>query len=87
MLTATKKATKGGQLSQIAKASMSFTHNFHHPTIYFVNGIKHTTDYNIDLYSPQVRAFLAKRWTTKREIPPKITVMRDMGPSYRQIYH
>ena len=87
MLISAKKATKVGQLSYFTKASMSFTHNFHHPTTYFVNGVKHTTDYNTDVYSPQVRAFLKKRWTAKREIPPKISVMRDMGPSYQQVYH
>ena len=87
MLIAANKATRSSQLSQLQKASLSYTHNFHHPTTFFVNGLAHTTDYNIDLYSPQVRAFLAKRWTAKREIPPKINVMRDMGPSFRQIYH
>ena len=66
---------------------MSYYHNFHHPTIYYVNGRKHQTDYNTDQYSQHVRAFLSKRWTCKREIPPKIAIMEDMGPAYRQVYH
>ena len=52
----------------------------------FVNGIKKESDFNTDLYSPHIRAFLTKRWTTKREIPPKIAVMADMGREYSQVY-
>jgi len=73
-------------LTFIQKAGLSYYHNFHHPPIMFVNGIKKEQDYNVDLYSPHIRAFLTKRWTSKREIPPKVAVMSDMGPGYRQIY-
>ena len=79
MFKATKKINGSGllqtgprstQLTHLQRAVFSYYHNFHHPTEFFVNGRKHTTDYNTDLYQPHVRAFLTKRWTTKREIPP-----------------
>jgi hypothetical protein len=65
----------------------SYYHNFHHPTEFFINGKKHTNDYNTDLYNPYIRAFLAKRWMAKREIPPKISIMADMGPDFKQTYY
>ena len=74
------------QLTQVQKANFSYYHNFHHPILFFVNGRKHTTDYNIDLYSSWIRSFLSKRWTAKREIPAKISIMKDMGASYKQAY-
>ena len=92
MLTAAKQITsaaapKGASpLTLIQKAGLSYAHNFHHPHIYFGNGVKKTFDYNIDYYAPHIRAFLTKRWTARREIPPKISVLKDMGPSYRQVY-
>ena len=73
-------------MTSLQKAVFSFTHNFHQPTIYYVNGIQRQTDYNTDVYAPHIRAFLTKRWTTKREIPPKVSIMHDMGPSYRHVY-
>ena len=89
MLTAANKATPSSQrqLTHLQRACFSYNHNFHHPTHFYVNGIRHTTDYNTDLYAPHIRAFLTKRWTARREIPPKISIMRDMGPSFRQIYY
>lgn len=101
MLSATKKINLTGgpsalnrtssssdmkQLTHMQKAYFSYYHNFHHPTLFFVNGKKHTTDYNIDLYSSWIRSFLSKRWTAKREIPAKISIMKDMGASYKQAY-
>ena len=65
---------------------LSYYHNFHHPTIFYVNGKKHQTDYNTDMYTPHVRAFLTKRWSAKRELPAKISIMNDMGPDYKQVY-
>ena len=82
-----KAATQVKQMTSLQKAVLSYYHNFHHPTIMYVNGRKHTTDYNTDLYKPYIRSFLTKRWTTKREIPPKISIMKDMGPDYKQIYY
>ena len=87
MLSAATKRAKTGtqakQMTSLQKAVLSYYHNFHNPTIMYVNGRKHTTDYNTDLYKPHIRSFLTKRWTTKREIPPKISIMRDMGPDYK----
>ena len=82
LLSATKRTTLNRPLTSLQRASLSFTHNFHHPTIYYVNGKSQHSDYNTDVYTPHLRAFLTKRWTTKREIPPKISILRDMGPSY-----
>jgi hypothetical protein len=32
----------------------SFTHNFHHPPVFYVNGIKHINDYDLSQYKPQI---------------------------------
>jgi hypothetical protein len=71
----------------LLKRNFSFTHNFHSPPWYYVNGIKHTEDYDLEEYEPAVRAFLTKRWTTKREIPPKISILDDMGQHYGHVYY
>ena len=86
MMMANAQRASSPVLTFVQRASLSYFHNFHHPTIYYVNGMKRQNDYNTDLYSPVIRAFLTKRWTSKREIPPKIEVMADMGPEYRQVY-
>lgn len=44
-------------------------------------------DYNIGEYSKQVLSFVTKRWTTKREVPPKVAIMDDMGPEYGPVYY
>jgi len=85
MLLATKTKSRG-RIVEVQTAGFSFFHNFHHPPVLYCNGKKHHFDYNVDLYKPVIRAFLTKRWTAKREIPPKIAIMSDMGPGYRQIY-
>jgi hypothetical protein len=55
-------------LVHASRASMSFTHNFHQPPVFYINGIKYINDYDLDEYRPQVQAFLTRRRTTKREI-------------------
>ena len=92
MLSAAKQAnahlasSSQRQIAPVQRAVFSFYHNFHHPTHFYCNGKKYDTDFNTDLYKPHIRAFLTKRWTTKREIPPKIAVMEDMGEDYAQVY-
>lgn len=87
MLTAARSQSAAQrELTHLQRAGLSFTHNFHHPTHYYVKGMKHVNDYNTDAYEPHIKAFLTKRWMTKREIPPKISVMADMGDAYRQVY-
>jgi len=29
---------------------------------------------------------LSKRWTSKREVPPKIAIMDDLGQTYESVY-
>jgi hypothetical protein len=41
-------------LVQNSRASMSFTHNFHQPPVFYINGIKYINDYDLDEYRPQV---------------------------------
>jgi hypothetical protein len=72
---------------QTPKRLFSFIHNFHSPPSYYVNGIRYVQDYDLEEYEPSVRAFLTKRWTTKREIPPKIAILDDMGASYNHVYY
>ena len=51
----------------------------------FDNGIKYVNDYVIDEYKPQIQAFLNRRWTTKREIHPKISILTQLK-EYRQTF-
>jgi hypothetical protein len=66
---------------------MSYFNNLTHSPSYYVNGIKHINDYDIEEYRPQIQAFLTKRRITKREIPPRISVIRDMGHASKQVYY
>ena len=58
---------------------LSYIHNLHQPPTYYVNGVKHINDYDTEEYRPQIQAFLTKRRTVKREIPPKVA-----GPARQQ---
>ena len=78
---------KSGECLEQPKALFSFYHNFHQPVHYYVNGTKFTQDHNIVEYTKQVQAFITKRWMCKREIPPKVSIMEDMGDSYKHIYY
>lgn len=66
---------------------MSYVHNLHQPPAYYVNGVKHINDFDIEEYRPQIRAFLTKRRTVKREVPPKVSILRDLGPDYQMDYY
>ena len=44
-------------------------------------------DWDTEEYLPQVKAFLSKRWTAKREVPAKIAIMSDMGNYFRSVYY
>jgi hypothetical protein len=66
--------------------SMSYATNLHQAPSYYVNGIKHINDYDIEEYRPQIQAYLTKRRVTRREVPPKAHVVKDMGEDYRQLY-
>lgn len=71
----------------ISRRFMSFTHNLHSPPFFYVNGIRYIQDHDLEDYEPSVQAFLGKRWTTKREVPPKIAIQDDLGDSYRHVYY
>ena len=71
----------------MSKRSFSFTHNFHSPPHYYVNGVRYIEDYDLEEYEPAVRAFLTKRWTTKREVPPKVAILDDLGKEYSHVYY
>ena len=58
----------------------------HHAPAFYVNGIKYLQDWDLDEYRPQVKSFLTRRRTVKREVPPKVSVLRDMGAAYQHIY-
>lgn len=72
---------------QYPRNDFSFYHNLHHPPVYYVNGLRYVNDYDIEEYLPQVKAFLTRRWTTKREVPAKIAIMEDMGSEFRGVYY
>ena len=72
---------------QTSRRSFSFYHNFHTPPSYYVNGIRYVQDYDLEEYTPTVRAFLTKRQMTKREVYPKIAIMQDLGENYSHVYY
>lgn len=72
---------------QTPKRLFSFIHNFHQPPHFYVNGIRYVQDYDLEEYEPSCRAFLTKRWTTKREVPPKIAILDNMGDAYNHVYY
>ena len=47
---------------------MSYYNNFHQAPMFYVNGIKYINDYDLEEYRPQIKSFLTKRRTAKREI-------------------
>ena len=65
---------------------MSYTTNLHHPIKFYVNGIKYQNDWVMEEYVPQIQAFLTRRRTTKREVPPKVHIMEDMGEDFQATY-
>ena len=66
--------------------TMSYVTNLHQAPSFYVNGVKYINDFDIEEYRPQIQAFLTKRRTTKREVPPKAWVIKDMGNNYTQEY-
>lgn len=81
-----QQAQRSHIISTMAR-SMSYYHNFIHPPFFYVNGVKYINDYDIEEYKPQVQAFLTKRRLTKREVPPRVSIIKDMGPDYRHVYN
>lgn len=75
------------KISSMPRRMFSFTHNLHSPPYYYINGIRYVQDYDLDDYEPSVQAFLQKRWTVRREIPPKVAILDDLGDSYRHVYY
>ncbi|CAI2359543.1 unnamed protein product [Moneuplotes crassus] len=60
------------------KRKFAYIHNFHHPPAVYVNDKKHIFDWDISEYEPIVKAFLTRRWTTKREVAPKIEILTPL---------
>lgn len=75
-------ATPVHSLKLTSMRRLSYIHNLHQPPAVYVNGIKYINDYDIEEYRPQIRAFLTKRRTVKREVPPKVAIMKDLGEKY-----
>ena len=76
----------GGLKRMNPARAMSYIHNLHQPPTYYVNGVKHINDYDTEEYRPQIQAFLTKRRTVKREIPPKVSIIKDLGDDYQMDY-
>ena len=59
----------------------SYTHNFPSVPNYYFDGREHINDWDLEDYPIAVQTFLGQRWTTKREIPPKIrTIDEGLNP-------
>ena len=67
---------------KIQRRTLSYVSNLHQVPAYYVNGKRHINDYDIEEYRPQIQAFLTKRRTVKREVPPRAAIMKDMGDDY-----
>jgi len=70
-----------------ASRGFNYVHNFHQAPAFYVNGVKHINDYDIEEYRPQIKAFITKRRMTKREIPAKISIIKGMGEDYKMDYY
>ena len=69
-----------------ASKHFSITHNYHSPATLWVNGREYKFDDNLEEYSSYIQAFLNRRYTHKKEISPKIKVLKDMNNVLRD-YH
>ncbi len=78
--------SKSRSVSKLALRPFAYIHNFHHPPAVYVNNKKHIFDWDITEYEPVVRAFLTKRWTTKREVYPKIEILPTMKAYRDSLY-
>lgn len=74
-------------LTNLSRRGFSYISNLHQAPAMYVNGIKYTNDYDIEEYRPQIQAFLTKRRTVKREVPPKAYILKNMGEDYKSIYY
>lgn len=64
--------------SSLSKKKFSIIHNYHSPYILWL-GVKYEMmDDNIEEYNRYIQAFLTKRFTHKKEIAPKIKVLKDL---------
>jgi len=62
-------------LSPSNRFSFTIYSNQHQKDAEFINGKTIRYDTNISEYDKAVKALLAKRWTTKEELPPKIYII------------
>ena len=53
----------------------SFGHNFPIVASYYYKGKEFINDWDLQEYPEAVQVFLTKRWTSKREIPPKVRTL------------
>lgn len=61
----------------LQKKNFSFIHNFHSPSIYYLYNKEYIVDNTVEDYKNKfIKAFLNKRRTTKKEIPPKIQIVK-----------
>ena len=87
MLTSQLNRLLAKQTQALSVRNFSYFTNLHYPPAFYVDGKKFISDYDIEEYRPQVQAFVTRRRTTKREVPPRAAIMKDMGDKYSTVYY
>lgn len=59
-----------------ARRHFAILHNLHQAPILYAKDKKYTIDYDLEEYPVQIQAFLSRRWMTKREVPPKVEILK-----------
>lgn len=77
---------KTSVLISFSTKKFSIIHNYHSPYIVWSNGANCIFDDNINEYNEYIQAFLEKRFTHKKEIWPKIKILKDLGKILKD-YH
>lgn len=68
------------------KKHFSVIHNYHSPSVIYVNGREIIHDEKLNEYNKYIQAFLNKRFTHKKEIYPKISILEAV-PSYHDTFY
>ena len=71
---------------KLSLRNFAYIHNFHQSPLFYVNGAKYVNDYDLSEYEPVIQAFLGRRWTTKREVSPKLEILPTMKDYRDSLY-
>lgn len=77
---------RSSKIFQIDKRHFSIIHNYHCPRVLFSGIREFINDENITEYNKYIQAFLNKRFTHKKEVPPKISILNTSKEYHNTLY-